>query len=555
MRQVESVDESSPLNGSASSSYGSLNKISSTDDATLVDTDTERAITPKTVTKDDSVPLSSNVWSIISVLLLGEFVANADTSLVFASAVRISSEFSALQDANWLSTAYNLGVCAVQPMYGKLSDIYGRKLVLLVAYFLFAAGCILCGIGRQMWHVILGRTVTGVGGAGMVAMASIIITDLVPKREVATWRAYVNISMTLGRSLGGPVGGYLTDSIGWRWLFLIQAPLVGVAAVLVVTRLSLTHIQRADEEDGPKSKLERIDFAGILFLSTSVISATLLLDLGGQKFPWLSIYTAGLAVSAINLFIAFVLAEAYIAKEPVFSLHILRQPNVAASYLVMTLQIIAQVGMMYTIPLYFQITARTSATVAGAHLVPAVVGNALAGLAAGATIKRTGRYKALIVSAGLVASVTYILLFFRWNGATNFWESLYILPGGIGTGMAQASSFVSMTSMLEPRDIAMATGGFFLFTSLGVSTGITGYNAALEMEFSRQLREKLTGEGAEKIIKHVLSDASYINSLHGHLRDVVVSSYVAGLKHTYIISLVCSLLASTIALTIRDHRL
>lgn len=288
-------------------------------------------------------------------------------------------------------------------------------------------------------------------------------------------------------------------------LFLIQVPLTGIAALLVVTRLSIAHVQTSttpadEEDDAVKSKLRRVDFAGILLLSTSVISGMLLLDLGGQKFPWLSIYTAGLAVSGISLFMAFILTEAYIAKEPIFALHILRQPNVAASYLVMILQIVSQVGMMYTIPLYFQITARSSATVAGAHLVPAVVGNALAGLVAGVTIKRTGRYKSLIVSAGLIASVTYTLLFLRWNGgATTFWESLYILPGGIGTGIAQAGSFVSMTSKLAPRDIAMATGGFFLCTSMGISTGITGYNAAIELEFGRKLRERLTGKGAEKV--------------------------------------------------------
>ncbi|KKA22964.1 Multidrug resistance protein Fnx1 [Rasamsonia emersonii CBS 393.64] len=540
MAEAESVDESSPLSASSvSSSYGTTTDDSH-DTTTTVETDTERAVT---ATNDDNKVELLDARRFLrevyltALFILGEFIANADTSLVFASNARISSEFGELQNANWLSTAYGLGLCAVQPMYGKLSDIYGRKLILLVAYSLFAAGCIICGVAGQMWQVILGRAVTGVGGAGMVTLASVIITDLVPKREVAQWRAYVNISMTLGRSLGGPLGGFLTDSIGWRWLFLIQAPLIGIAALLVVTRLSITHVQPSttvvDEEDDPKSKLGRIDFAGILFLSTSVISGMLLLDLGGQKFPWLSIYTVGLAVSAVALFVAFVLTEVYIAREPIFALHILRQPNVAASYLVMTLQIVSQVGMMYTIPLYFQITARSSATVAGAHLVPAVVGNALAGLVAGATIKQTGRYKSLIVSAGLIASVTYILLFLRWNGATNFWESLYILPGGIGTGIAQAGSFVSMTSKLQPQDIAMATGGFFLCTSVGVSTGITGYNAAIELEFGRRLRQKLTGKGAEKIINRVLSDASYIKSLHGPVRDIVVSSYIAGLKHTY----------------------
>lgn len=285
-------------------------------------------------------------------------------------------------------------------------------------------------------------------------------------------------------------------------LFLGQAPLIALAALLVSLKLKTpTHVVATDaaDESTTNFKWTRIDFTGMFLLSLAVISTVLLLDLGGQKLPWLSLWTIGLGVAAIILFVAFVLVEAYVAREPIFALHIIRKPNVLASYLVMTLQIIAQVGMMYTIPLYFQITSRASASVAGAHLVPAVVGNALAGLAAGAIVNRTGGYKALIVSAGVIASVTYVLLLFFWNGHTNFWESLYILPGGIGTGLAQAGVFVSMTAKLEPDEIAMATGGFFLFTNFGISTTITANNAALEIEFRKQLEQNLTGDGAAKV--------------------------------------------------------
>lgn len=131
--------------------------------------------------------------------------------------------------------------------------------------------------------------------------------------------------------------------------------------------------------------------------------------------------------------------------------------------------------------------------------MPAVVGNAVAGVLSGAFIKRTGRYKGLTVAAGLVASVTYILEYFRWNGNTNFWESLYIIPGGIGTGIAQAASFVAMTSCLEQKDIAMATSGVFLLSTAGVSASITVNNAALEREFRSQLQKNLTGNRTEEM--------------------------------------------------------
>ncbi|KAH8690581.1 efflux pump antibiotic resistance protein [Talaromyces proteolyticus] len=509
---------------------------------------------------DDSnkQPKQSSIWGVVWILLLGEFVSHADGTITFASAGRISSEFNALPDANWLATAYSLGVCAAMPMYGKLSDIYGRKNILLLAYSFFGIGSVLCGIGVQMWHVVLGRAVMGLGGAGMATLAAIIITDIVPRRDIATWRAYVNIASTLGRAAGGPIGGALTDLVGWRWLFTGQAIFIAMAALLTILKLNISrepHLDNQEEPASSKSKLARIDFIGTFFLSASVVSGITLLDIGGKKFSWTSPYTISLGVASLVLLIAFVLTEAFWAREPIFSLRILRQPNVIASYLVMTFQVLAQVGMMYTIPLYFQVTGRASTSSAGAHLVPAVVGNAVAGIVAGVFIKRTGRYRGLTIVAGLIAAVTYILEYFRWNGNTNWWESLYIIPGGIGTSIAQAASFVSMTSRLEQSDIAMATSGIFLLSQVGVSASITANNAALESEFKNQLQRKITGEGAEHIIERILSDVSYINQLTGNLREIVVSSYVQGLKYTYVFSLISSTLASISGLMIRNHQL
>lgn len=145
------------------------------------------------------------------------FVANADTSLVLATYGEISSEFKSLENASWLLTGYMLSMCASQPLYGKLSNIYGRKALLLVAYTLFAIGCLICGMAKSMPLVIAGRLISGAGGSGMSSVVSFLIADLVPMRDVATYRSYVNIVQTIGRSCGGPIGGWLAEQMGWRW--------------------------------------------------------------------------------------------------------------------------------------------------------------------------------------------------------------------------------------------------------------------------------------------------------------------------------------------------
>ncbi|KAJ5588006.1 uncharacterized protein N7459_003771 [Penicillium hispanicum] len=517
--------------------------------------DEESPLLPPSDTAEPKVKALTGVGTIIAVLLLGEFISNADATLVMAAAGRVSSEFNRLRDASWLSTGYTLGLCAAQPMYGKLSDIYGRKPLLLISYFLFAVGCIVCGIGSQMWVIILGRAISGMGGAGTMTISSVLITDIVPRREVATWRAYVNISMTLGRSIGGPLGGWLSDTIGWRWLFLLQAPAVALAAILVTLKLQVEQNTTTDASKSGKSKLEQVDFLGTFLLGTAIIALTGLLDQGGKSFPWRSWVTGVTAGGGLSLLIAFVLVETYVAREPIFNLHILRRPNVATSYLIGLLQITAQLALMFSVPLYFQVTQQASTTVAGAHLVPAVIGNTMGGLLAGGFIRKTGYYKILLILAGLIASITHTLLYLRWNGHTGLWESLYIMPGGLGTGLASASAFVAMTSLLPPEEVAMATAGYMLLVSFAMTAGVTTSNSVLGMEFHRQLQRNLRGPGSEMVIKRAMADTNYIAHLSGRLREIVVDCYLSGLKHTYLVSLVCSLVASFTGLFIRHHRL
>ncbi|CAL5869948.1 uncharacterized protein PFLUO_LOCUS4181 [Penicillium psychrofluorescens] len=503
---------------------------------------------------EPNVKALTGVGTIIAVLLLGEFISNADATLVMAATGRISSEFDHLRDASWLSTAYTLGLCAAQPMYGKLSDIYGRKPLLLISYFLFAVGCIICGVGSQMWMIILGRAISGVGGAGTMTISSVIITDIVPKREVASWRAYVNIAMTLGRSIGGPLGGWLSDTIGWRWLFLLQAPFVAFAAFLVVIKLQISSPSSLSKGSSA-STLRQVDFLGLALLGTAILAITVLLDQGGKSFPWRSWVTLFMGAGGIALLVAFTLVEAYVARDPIFDLRILRRPNVSISYLIGFLQITAQLGMMFSVPLYFQVTQQASTTASGGHLVPAVVGNTIGGLLAGIFIRRTGYYKALLVLAGLVASVTYVLLYFTWDGQTGIWESLFIMPGGIGTGVASGSAFIAMTVMLQQEEVAMATAGYMLLISFAMTAGVTVSNTTLGLEFQKQLQSNLHGPGSKKVIRRAMADTAYIAQLGGRLREIVVMCYLSGLKYTYLVSLACSLLASFLGLFIRNYQL
>ncbi|KAL6360760.1 hypothetical protein LRP88_06468 [Fusarium phalaenopsidis] len=235
------------------------------------------------------------------------------------------------------------------------------------------------GVGTSMPQIIVGRVIQGIGGAGMVSLVSILITD------VATYRSYVNIAQTAGRSSGGVIGGFLTQTVGWRWAFLCQAPLTIAAMVLVAFKLPNTH---AGTTKTWRASLKRVDFAGAAAMSCAILCLLLVLDIGGDKMPWSSPVLVSLAILGILFSALFYAAEKFWATEPIFPLHLLANGHVVIFYSVMILCCSTLAGMMMFVPLYFQVTRNVSPTTAGASLIPSVLGNTLGALLTGAYIKK-----------------------------------------------------------------------------------------------------------------------------------------------------------------------
>ncbi|KAI8933411.1 hypothetical protein NX059_010026 [Plenodomus lindquistii] len=490
---------------------------------------------------ESSTPLTPSpavsVGRIVGVLLIGTFIANADSSLIMATHPIIASEFNALHDSSWLLTSFALTQAATLPLYGKLSDVYGRKSLLIVAYALFGIGCGLVGVGTSMPTLIAGRVISGAGSSGMTTLVSILITDLVSLREVATWRSYVNIAATTGRSIGGPIGGWLADTIGWRCSFSGQVPLAVLAIVLVgITIPSRT--QKYLLETSSKSKLARIDFIGALMLTLSILGLLFPLEIGGDRVAWNSPMIALLFSGAALFGALFVATEAWLASEPIVPLSLLQHRDVVLSAFVMIFQGAAQIGLMFAVPLYFQTTAGATNTVAGAHLVPAVVGNAIGGILSGAMIKRTGRYKALILGATIVSSSAYLLLILRWHGNTSWFESLYIFPGGFGMGIVQSALFISVQASVDQSQVAVAASALYLASAIGALSGMAGVSAVLRSTLRSGLDHRLThlgftGHTKRKIIEHAVSDVHYIDRAKSGIAKVVLGSYIDALTWTH----------------------
>ncbi|CAK7215081.1 hypothetical protein SEUCBS140593_002410 [Sporothrix eucalyptigena] len=547
--------------------YGSGS--SDTDSEPSVDDEAETPIAADEVGTD--VTMDTSVAAILSVLLVGVFVSQADTSLVLATYGAIASEFHDLADASWLLSSYMLSMCVGHALYGKLSDIFGRKTMLQVAYALFLLGCVLCGAGQSLGHLIAARVVQGLGGAGMVVLVSILITDLVPLREVAVYRSYVNIVQTVGRSCGGAVGGFLAQSIGWRWAFLVQAPLTAMAMVLVAWKLKPIQSRSASKVVGEAnvplaSKLKRVDMAGAALLSATVLSFLLALDMGGSgKIGWTSPLLTVLALLSHMTAVGFVWVERSWAQEPIFPLHLLRHYDVVTSYLILFFQNASQTALMLFIPLYFQVTQNASPAQAGAYMVPSIAGNTIGGLLTGTFIKSHGRYKLPTMISSLSAGLCFTLLLIFWHGSpeTPLWQCLFVFFGGFGTAAAHSAVFVAMAAGVADDDMAIAGSGLYLSGNIGAVTGMSAASALFQASLRSGLTQRLAKNAdlgldpdtAAEIIRQALSDIGYVQGLVGRVRDLVVAAYVASFTSTFWMNLGFAGVCLVVSLMIRERRL
>ncbi|PVI04942.1 MFS general substrate transporter [Periconia macrospinosa] len=507
-------------------------------------------------------------------LVVGVFISNADSSFLMATHTVISSEFGALRDSSWLLTSFVLASAVTQPLYGKLSDIYGRKQSLIVAYFLFAVGCALVGIGTSMPQVILGRVISGLGSSGMTALVSILVTDLLPLRSVAAWRSYINIVATTARSIGGPLGGWLADTVGWRWSFIGQTPIASIAIVLIAVMVpSHAELQRTikanssvremeSEDEGQKgSKLSRVDFLGATFLTISILGLLLPLQVAGDRVPWSHPLILGSLGAASVFLVLFCVIEQRFAREPIIPLELLAQKDMVLSLIIMIAQATAQVGLMIVIPLYFQITTEASNSEAGAHLVPGVVGNAIGGLLSGSLIKRTGRYKNLTIFSLFFACLGYVLFIVRWRGNTiNAFESLYNFPGGFGMGVVSSSLFVGIQAAIDPEHSAVAASTLYFAGLVGCMTGMAGTSAVLLGGLNGALDRRLDMAGFDgvekaKIMDRAVSDFHYAHRAGAKVASIVVGSYVEALTYTHFFALACSLVALISTVFLKEYKL
>ncbi|KAK6538694.1 hypothetical protein TWF694_010268 [Orbilia ellipsospora] len=530
------------------------------------DTSTAPLLSDATRKSDDDeengLPDMPNVRlaAIVPSLMIGVFLAAMDTLIVASAYGRIGSDLHELSKTSWIAAAYLVTTTAFQPLYGKLSDVFGRKACLLFAYIVFSIGSGWCGIARSMDELIIARGFAGIGGGGMTTLVSILLSDIVPLHKRGTWQGIVNIVYALGASTGAPLGGLLADSIGWRWAFLFQVPASLLAALLVSIFLNIPHTHPDANDRSTWEKFKRIDFTGATTLVLAVLSILIALDRGGN-ISWSDKTVLITAPLGIILFISFGIIEKYVAVDPFAPWRIVSDRGLLSCYLCNLFAFGGFFSSMFYVPLYFQAVANLSASQSGVRMLPAIMGSVTGSLAGGLIMQKTGKYYVLTTAAySLLALGSIPVVLFSGVVGKNFTAiGLGLAVEGIGNGIGVTSTLVGLIAYSGARDLAVSTAVSYLFRSLGSVVGISVSSTLLQGDLRTTLKRSLKGvveEGEiEEIVRKATGSLEFLKELRPDVKEVVVRAYEGAVRYPFLMTLTLGALAALSSLFIIEKPL
>src|SRR5262245_19363087 len=383
---------------------------------------------------------------IIGALLLGMLLAALDQTIVATALPTIAGDLHGLSHLSWVVTAYLLASTVSTPLWGKLGDLYGRKVFFEASIVIFLAGSALCGLAHSILILIVFRAVQGIGGGGLLTGAQTIVADVVPARERGRYQGLFG-SVCGAASVRAPlVGGFFVDNLSWRWVFYVNLPL-GAVALAVDAAVLPGQLRRAEH---------RIDYLGTVLLAGAATSLVLLTSLGGTTYPWSSTPIFILGGLAVVLGAAFIWAESR-AAEPVVPLHLFRNRVFSSASAIGFVVGFALFGAIAYLPQYMQIVKGVSPTVSGLRLLPLMAGLLTTSIVSGRLVTRWGRYRIFPI-VGTATMTVGLYLLSHLGVTTGVWlSSLYMLVLGAGIGASLQVLIVAVQNAVSYADLGAAT--------------------------------------------------------------------------------------------------
>ncbi|HEX6869855.1 MAG TPA: MDR family MFS transporter [Micromonosporaceae bacterium] len=427
------------------------------------------------------------ILTILAGLLMGMFLAALDQTVVATAMRTISDDLNGFSLQAWATTAFLITSTISTPLYGKLSDIYGRKPFFLFAIVVFILGSVLCGLSQSMYQLAAFRAVQGIGAGGLMSLAFAIIGDLVPPRERARYQGYFLAVFGTSSVLGPVLGGFFAgaDTIlgvaGWRWIFYINVPIAAVAMALVTRFLHIPHERHE----------HRLDWPGALALVVGLVPLLIVAE-QGRSWGWDSGQSVTCYVIGAVGLVLFVLIERWYGDDALLPLRLFRGRTFAigsASSLILGM---AMFGGLLMLPLYLQIVKGSDPTEGGLQLIPFVIGIMTGSIVAGQVIARTGRYRIFPI-VGSVLMLVALLLFSRVGADTPLWQTMMIMVVmGLGLGGNMQPMILAVQNAASPREIGVSTSSVAFFRSMGGTLGAAVFLSVLFATVPDRIREAFT---------------------------------------------------------------
>ena len=466
------------------------------------------------------------IMVVLSGLLLGMFLAALDQTIVSTAMRTIADELNGQTAQAWVTTAYLITSTISTPLYGKLSDQYGRKPFYLFAIVIFIVGSVLCGLAQSIYELAAYRAVQGLGAGGLMSLAFAIVGDLVPPRERGRYQgwfmAVFGTSSVLGPVLGGSFAGLdtLLGVDGWRWIFYINVP-IGLLALAVVSRnLSLPR----------RTSSARIDYLGAALLTTTIVPVLLVAE-KGREWGWGSALTLGLGALALGSLVCFVLRERAVGEAAILPLRVFRSSVFSLTSVTSLLVGAGMFGGLVVLPLYLQIVRGSSPTEAGLQLIPLMVGIFATSTLAGAIMMRTGRYKLLPTFGTALMFVALLLMSTLGVDTPIPLAMLYMVLMGGGLGLSMQTLVISVQNALPPQDMGVATSSVTFFRSLGGTLGAAASLAVLFGSLAGNITARAREAGLPQEVvdrfssASALDDSSVITTLPDAVQAVVLQGF------------------------------
>ncbi|HWB52492.1 MAG TPA: MDR family MFS transporter [Stellaceae bacterium] len=460
-----------------------------------------------------------SIRAIFGALMLVMLLASLDQTIVSTALPTIVGEFGQIAHLSWIVTAYLLATTVVTPLYGKLGDLFGRKLVLQSAIVLFLAGSALCGLSRSMTALIVFRAVQGLGGGGLMVTIMAVVGDLFSPRERGRYQGIFGGIFGLSTVLGPLIGGFFVEQLSWRWIFYINLPL-GLVALAIIGWAFAAPAQR---------RAPRIDIVGTLLLAALLTSLILLTSLGGGGIAWRSPTALGLAAAAVLAIAGFIGVERHVA-EPILPLDLFANRVFTIACAVGFIVGLALFGSLTFMPLYLQAVKGASPTEAGMTLTPMMGGVLLTSITSGRIISHTGRYRPFPIAGTALMTIALALLA-TLGTATPIWAAvLYLILLGLGVGLVMQVLVLAAQNAVDFRHLGVATSGTTLFRSIGGSIGLSLFGAV----FAGLLADDLAAALPAGSALPAATAPAAIQALPAALRSVYLQAFTGALHPVFL---------------------